>query len=518
MRRLVGLALVVTLSAGAPAWADRPASVTYLPPVDAPLMELFRAPASPFGPGNRGVDYATLPGAPVRAAASGEVTFAGRVGLSLHVVVRHADGIRTSYSFLASAAVRGGERVAAGHVLGLAGGPLHFGARAGDVYLDPLVLFGAGGPPRVELVADEARAAPDQGLERSHLERMLRALGRVGEPIGAAAVGWARSLASPATLTVDQLGAVVPGFGAPVWSLPVRLVAATTAWRASQATCTQSRVPPPGPSGRRVAVLVGGLGSSSTNAAIDDVDTAALGYDAADVVRFSYRGGSVSDHGYGPPDTQVDIRTSGRRLRALLEGIEARNPGVPIDVIAHSQGGLVARSALGERAPPAVHNLVTLGTPHQGADLATALHSLSSAPSVGGVAAAARRLGLTGIDPHSESVRQLAETSPYIRELGAHPLPAGVRVVSIAARGDVVVASPRSRVPGAANVVVPVPAVSQHGELPGSAAARREMALALRGMAPTCETLADALADEVVGHAVGHAEDASALVLASLVP
>jgi alpha-beta hydrolase superfamily lysophospholipase len=262
-------------------------------------------------------------------------------------------------------------------------------------------------------------------------------------------------------------------------------------------------------------VLVGGLGSTSAAAAVDRLDTTGLGYAAADVVRFSYRGGTTAERPYDGADTQVDIRLSGRRLRTLLERLQAEHPGVPIDVIAHSQGGLVARSALGASAPPGVANLVTLATPHHGADLATALARTSATPRGAAAATVARRLGGAGIDPSSVSVGQLAETSSYIRDLDSRPLPGGVRVTSIAARADAVVTSPRTRLRGATNAVVSVPELNQHSELPASAAARREVALALAGMAPSCRTLADALADEVVGHAIADAEDGAGLVLAA---
>jgi len=54
----------------------------------------------------------------VRAAADGEVTFAGQVGGSHHVVVLHADGLRTSYSFLDTVAVHRGDHVVQGDVVG----------------------------------------------------------------------------------------------------------------------------------------------------------------------------------------------------------------------------------------------------------------------------------------------------------------------------------------------------------------------------------------------------------------
>jgi len=77
------------------------------------------------------------------------VTFAGRVGAGLHVTVAHADGVRTSYSFLGAIAVGAGEAVEAGQVLGTAARSFHFGARIGEAYLDPAVLLGAAGAVRL---------------------------------------------------------------------------------------------------------------------------------------------------------------------------------------------------------------------------------------------------------------------------------------------------------------------------------------------------------------------------------
>ncbi|HEX6237328.1 MAG TPA: M23 family metallopeptidase [Acidimicrobiales bacterium] len=127
-------------------------SVTYVPPVAAPAADPFRPPATPYGPGNRGIEYATSSGDEVRASAAGKVLFAGHVAGALHVTLGHADGVRTSYSFLASVEVARGQRVAQGDRLGTAGGRLHVGARIGDVYLDPAVLFAASGGVQVELL------------------------------------------------------------------------------------------------------------------------------------------------------------------------------------------------------------------------------------------------------------------------------------------------------------------------------------------------------------------------------
>jgi murein DD-endopeptidase MepM/ murein hydrolase activator NlpD len=140
--------------------------VRYRPPVPAPIVDHFRPPACTWCPGNRGIDYDTPSGTPVHAAAPGEVTFAGRIGGDGFVTVAHADGLRTSYAFLATIAVRQGEVVVQGQVVGTTEGRLHFGVRRGSTYLDPELLF-AGGRVRARLVPIDGsppRAAGATGL------------------------------------------------------------------------------------------------------------------------------------------------------------------------------------------------------------------------------------------------------------------------------------------------------------------------------------------------------------------
>jgi len=149
----LGTALLVTLLHPAAARAVGGAGPpTYTEPVDAPVIDPFRPPSSPYGPGNRGIEYATEAGTVVRAAGAGQVTFSGAVAGGLHVTVRHPDGIRTSYSFLAEILVVRGAAVRRGQGVGIAGSRLHVGARRGETYIDPASLWGPAGPPRVELV------------------------------------------------------------------------------------------------------------------------------------------------------------------------------------------------------------------------------------------------------------------------------------------------------------------------------------------------------------------------------
>lgn len=513
-------------AAAPPADGSEPEAVAYAPPVDAPVVGGFRPPVTPYGDGNRGVDYATAPATPVRAAAAGQVSFAGPVGTGLHVVVLHADGMRTSYSFLASLAVRRGDPVAAGDTVGASGPSLHFGARAGDAYVDPAVLLAGRAGATVRLVPDDQRAMGSEDDERSGLRRLLGAMRR-GVAVGADALAWAAGEA--VTNAADAVAATLPGaFSVEelrVWvpaatsmlAAPVRITRVGLEWWARRDTCTPPALAPPRPAGRRKVVLVAGLGSTSSRAAVDEVDTAGLGYADADRVRFSYRGGTIAEQPYDAADTGVDLHRSGRRLRELLERMHAEDPGVPIDVIAHSQGGMVVRSALGSRAPPGVERVTTLGSPHHGADLATgvALLGLSKngqrALEAGSVLA---RVAVVPIDPTWEAVAQLAETSDFVRQLNRRPVPGGVAFTSIAARADVVVAAPRSYLTGATNVVVSVPDVDDHVALPGSDVAHREMALALAGMGPTCESFGDVALDALSGEAIGTAEDVGSGLLA----
>jgi murein DD-endopeptidase MepM/ murein hydrolase activator NlpD len=141
-----------------PAGAPFPAAAPWVAPL-APLRVTrpFDAPASPYGPGHRGVDLAAAPGAVVVAAGAGVVAFAGMVAGRPVVSVAHPGGLRTTYEPVAPS-LRAGLPVARGSpigtlVAGHAGCPvtacLHWGARRGSGYLDPLLLLR---PPRVRLL------------------------------------------------------------------------------------------------------------------------------------------------------------------------------------------------------------------------------------------------------------------------------------------------------------------------------------------------------------------------------
>ena len=118
------------------------AGACWHPPVTAGVADPFREPPCRWCPGNRGIEYRSKPGDPVRAVAAGRVTFSGTVAGSAYVVIEHADGLRATYGNLAHRLFTPGEVVTAGVLVGHAAGPFHFGLRNGERYIDPAPFIG----------------------------------------------------------------------------------------------------------------------------------------------------------------------------------------------------------------------------------------------------------------------------------------------------------------------------------------------------------------------------------------
>ncbi len=96
-----------------------------------------------------GVDYPTPIGSPIIAVADGTVTLAEEMFFAGNAVfLDHGDGLVTMYFHLADIAVKPGQEVRKGHVLGHVGstgratGPhLFFGIRWRNARIDPEVVL-----------------------------------------------------------------------------------------------------------------------------------------------------------------------------------------------------------------------------------------------------------------------------------------------------------------------------------------------------------------------------------------
>ncbi len=165
--RSLQLVLALVLVAGVMAAGGVDARADALPPLPSParwplggtptVVRGFDPPDSRWGAGHRGVDLAGRVGEPVLAAAPGTVTYARMLAGRGVVVVDHGS-VRTTYEPV-TAGVGAGTPVRAGTPIGVlaaghgdGGSALHWGLRAGQEYLDPLLLVPTTGSGRYRLL------------------------------------------------------------------------------------------------------------------------------------------------------------------------------------------------------------------------------------------------------------------------------------------------------------------------------------------------------------------------------
>jgi murein DD-endopeptidase MepM/ murein hydrolase activator NlpD len=117
-----------------------------LPRITSSFSRGRRHPILDYTRAHNGVDYAAPTGAAVAAVAPGVVALAGWTGGGGRTVkIRHGSGYESEYLHLSSIAVRRGERVDQGQLVGrvgssgLATGPhLHYGLRRNGAYVNPV--------------------------------------------------------------------------------------------------------------------------------------------------------------------------------------------------------------------------------------------------------------------------------------------------------------------------------------------------------------------------------------------
>lgn len=126
----------------------RPSSTEFdWPTSSTTVLRAFDHLEHSWHPGHRGVDLAAARGDEIRAAGPGRVIFAGVVVDRRVVSIEHASRLRTTY-LPVTASVEAGDYVGKGDVIGtledghcLIGACLHWGAKRGDIYYDPLALL-----------------------------------------------------------------------------------------------------------------------------------------------------------------------------------------------------------------------------------------------------------------------------------------------------------------------------------------------------------------------------------------
>ena len=130
----------------------------YVPPVNAPIVDPFRAPACAFCAGNRGLEYQPAPGSTVIAAAPGVVRFSGVVAGVRYLVIDQTDGRAATYGRLGITRVALGAAVSQGDVLATTTERFFFGLREEQHYVDPAPFLGqARYRPRLVPIGDWPR-------------------------------------------------------------------------------------------------------------------------------------------------------------------------------------------------------------------------------------------------------------------------------------------------------------------------------------------------------------------------
>jgi hypothetical protein len=231
------------------------------------------------------------------------------------------------------------------------------------------------------------------------------------------------------------------------------------------------------------------------------LDVAALGYhlDEGEVRWFSY----AADGGaYTAADTHAPLDVAARRLDAQLRAMQREQPGREVDLLAHSQGGVVVDVFLAryydaaDPGLPPLGTVVTVSSPHEGAPIATTAGRVRQLP---GGKAALDVLGAVPAlpPPNSPAVRDLSERSSTIGDVQRAGVPEHFDVTTIGATEDFVVPATHISLPGARETVVAVTAANEHSAVLTDADGLRAMRAALEGRAPPCVGLDTALRSAV---------------------
>ena len=292
---------------------------------------------------------------------------------------------------------------------------------------------------------------------------------------------------------------------------------------------------PPKAPNDNIVVTIAGIGSQTefepngsvtTNAAMYQTDLTALGFSEDQIYNFSYAGIQEGGEGayrihkpYSQQDTYKSIARSAEELARQIEEIHRREPGKEIDLIAHSQGGLVAQYYLehfsdsDDRQRIEIDHFVSMGTPHLGADAAQLHEQLTGTPQgdflLEGWDVIADTFGMP--PPSSEAAREMSENSKFIRDLTVNWDSSLAKTTTIAATFDLVVTPQHSRLRGTQHYTADMPnGISSfwaHGKVVDAISTQEIVYNSLADTPSTCTALRNAIADHGVGRLVSEMQD-----------
>jgi len=257
-------------------------------------------------------------------------------------------------------------------------------------------------------------------------------------------------------------------------------------------------------------MIVAGIESSITNGGASSALPAdKLGYQSSEVFYYSYarNGGD-----YTAADTEGSLVTAARRLGEQLRALERREPGREVDLLAHSQGGVVVTEFLehvyhpSDPSYPPLGTVVAMASPFRGTPVATgaedAARTLRGRALMTAGGAVADRLGVSLPDPQSVAAGELTEDAPFIHDLEHSKLPVQVQLTAIGASTDLVVPGGNARRSGADNTMITPYAVNAHTGIVTDAAALRATRAAIEQRPLPCRSLMSTVGGEVVATAV----------------
>jgi hypothetical protein len=324
---------------------------------------------------------------------------------------------------------------------------------------------------------------------------VVGALADLAGPIGAVA-----GVMVSAALTAVALERLVRPPPSRLRAAPAAAAIVAMLWAVSVPTPRPAQV-----SAGAVVLIVPGVDTGSGLGAAYRLDPTSIGFECDRVFYFSYRGpGDGTPPGeatcpirlHRPYAQAVTQRPLSELVQAMVEQVEEIRrelPGVPLVLLTHSQGAVIAWRAVASGAVGEVSHLVALaGFPHS--PVGYPLPGQNGPGTVGADALRvmswlSRFLGIGSFDPDSALAREILARPNGLEAVFSQRLPTDVTAAMLFSTSDLVVAPEGHDLPSAPTVMVD----ATHVSMPESDAAETAIRTILEGRSPAGLTFASAL-------------------------